>query len=135
MNMEENTLSIGLTGRVEQRVAEAQTAAACGSGGCRVFATPMLVALMEQACWQLARKHLPTGQDTVGTRIDISHVAATPVGMHVWCDCELTHLDRRAITFSVKAYDEAGLIGEGTHERFIIDPEKFQAKTDAKKAL
>lgn len=130
--MEENTLKVGLKGREEDVVTEAMTAAACGSGSGRVFATPRMITLMEKACWKLAKAHLPEDQETVGTIVKISHIAATPVGMKVWCECEITGIDRRAITFSVKAYDEADLIGEGLHERFIIDPAKFQAKADAK---
>jgi len=130
--MEENKLRIGLKGRREERVTEEMTAAKCCSGPVRVYATPMMIALMETTCWRLAQSCLPEGQDTVGTKVLVNHLASTPAGMKVWCECEIIGIDRRAITFSVKAYDEAELIGEGTHERFIIDLEKFQAKTDAK---
>jgi predicted thioesterase len=76
--------------------------------------------------------HLDEGQGTVGTLVNVSHVSATPIGMRVWCDSELVEVDRRRLVFSVKAYDEAGLIGEGTHERFIIDSAKFMEKLKAK---
>ena len=72
------------------------------------------------------------GQSSVGTHINVSHCAATPVGMRVWTESEVMEIDRRRITFAVKAHDERGLIGEGTHERFIIDIEKFQSKADNK---
>ncbi|MBP5644736.1 MAG: dihydrolipoamide acyltransferase, partial [Bacteroidales bacterium] len=76
--------------------------------------------------------YLDEGQGTVGTLVNVTHSAATPVGMRVWCDSELVEVDRRRLVFSVKAYDECGPIGEGTHERFVIDSAKFQAKIDAK---
>ena len=108
------------------------TADRIGSGLVQVFATPMLVALMEQTCNESVTPLLEAGQGTVGTHIDISHSAATPVGMKVWCDSELVEVDRRRLVFTVKAFDECGPIGEGRHERFIIDSAKFQAKIDAK---
>ena len=126
-------MKIGLKGHKEETVTEELTAMASGSGPARVYATPKMIALMERTCWQTAREQLPEGRDTVGTMVNIRHLAATPVGMEVRCDCELIHIDRRALTFSVKVCDEAGIIGEGIHERFVIDREKFQAKTDAKR--
>ena len=120
----------GILGHREQMVTPDLTADRIGSGLVQVFATPMLVALMEQTCNESVTPLLEAGQGTVGTHIDISHSAATPVGMKVWCDSEL---DRRRLVFTVKAFDECGPIGEGRHERFIIDSAKFQAKIDAKK--
>lgn len=104
-----------------------------GSGLVQVFATPMMIALIEKTCNESVVPHLEAGQGTVGTHIDVSHCAATPVGMRVWCDSELVEIDRRRLVFAVKAYDECGLIGEGRHERFVIDSKKFQAKTEAKR--
>jgi predicted thioesterase len=126
-------IEIGVKGHLEQMVTDEVTADRIGSGLVKVFATPMLVALMEQTCNESVTPLLEAGQGTVGTHIDISHCAATPVGMRVWCDSELVEVDRRRLVFEVKAYDECGLIGEGRHERFVIDSEKFQAKIDAKK--
>ena len=126
-------LSTGLKGHLEQTVTEEVTADRIGSGLVKVFATPMMIALVEQTCNESVTPFLEPGQGTVGTHVDVSHCAATPVGMKVWCDSELIEVDRRRLVFSVKAFDECGLIGEGRHERFIIDSEKFQAKIDAKK--
>lgn len=104
------------------------SAARIGSGLVEVFATPMMVALIEQTCLESVLPQLEEGQGTVGTLVNVTHVSATPVGMRVWCESELVEVDRRRLVFKVKAYDECGLIGEGTHERFIIDNEKFMEK-------
>lgn len=125
-------LTIGLKGHLEQTVTEEVTADRIGSGLVKVFATPMMIALIEQTCNESVVPYLDEGQGTVGTHVDVSHCAATPVGMRVWCDSELVEVDRRRLVFDVKAYDECGLIGEGRHERFIIDSAKFQTKIDAK---
>ena len=81
---------------------------------------------------QTSMSLLGPGQSSVGTYINVSHCAATTIAMHVWAETEVIGIDRRRVTFSVKAYDERGLIGEGTHERFIIDVDKFIAKAEAK---
>lgn len=125
-------LQTGIKGHHEQTVTPAMSAARVGSGLVDVFATPMLVALVEQTCYESVLPHLEEGQGTVGTLVNVSHLSATPIGKRVWCDSELTEVDRRRLVFCVKAYDEAGLIGEGTHERFVIDTEKFMAKISAK---
>ena len=125
-------IAIGLKGHLEQTVTEEVTADRIGSGLVKVFATPMMIALIEQTCNESVIPYLEPGQGTVGTHVDVSHCAATPVGMRVWCDSELVEVDRRRLVFDVKAYDECGLIGEGRHERFIIDSAKFQTKIDAK---
>ena len=125
-------IAIGLKGHLEQTVTEEVTADRIGSGLVKVFATPMMIALIEQTCNESVVPYLEPGQGTVGTHVDVSHCAATPVGMRVWCDSELVEVDRRKLVFAVKAYDECGLIGEGRHERFIIDSAKFQTKIDAK---
>ena len=104
-----------------------------GSGTLDVFATPAMIALMENTAYESVAGELEEGNGTVGTALNVKHVAATPVGMKVTCETELIKVDGRALTFSVKAYDECGLIGEGEHERFIIMNEKFQAKANAKK--
>ena len=122
----------GIKGHKEQIVTPEMSAARVGSGLVDVFATPMLVALVEQTCYESVLPYLDEGQGTVGTLVNVSHVSATPIGRRVWCDSELTEVDRRRLVFSVKAYDEAGLIGEGTHERFVIDTAKFMDKLKAK---
>ena len=121
-------LTIGIKGAEELLVTEDVTAKNVGSGTVSVLATPMMVALMEKTCLLSVRPCLEAGQDTVGTRIDVTHTAATPVGMTVRCESELIEIDRRRLVFRVVARDDAGIVGEGTHERFMIDVEKFQAK-------
>ncbi|MGX8712157.1 MAG: thioesterase family protein [bacterium] len=124
----------GIKGRREQTVTPEMSAARIGSGLVEVFATPMMVALIEQTCLESVLPKLEEGQGTVGTLVNVTHVSATPVGMRVWCESELVEVDRRRLVFKVKAYDECGLIGEGTHERFIIDTAKFFEKVLNKKA-
>ena len=126
-------IEIGIKGHKEQIVIPEMSAARVGSGLVEVFATPMMVALIEQTCLESVLPHLEEGQGTVGTLVNVTHVSATPVGMRVWCESELVEVDRRRLVFNVKAYDECGLIGEGSHERFIIDEKKFGDKVDAKK--
>ena len=125
-------LELGIKGRIEQTVVYELTADYIGSGMVKVFATPMMIAMMEKTCRLSVAPHLEPGDGTVGTHVNVSHCAATPEGMKVWCDSELIEVDRRRLVFKVAAYDERGLIGEGTHERFIINDEKFQKKTDSK---
>jgi predicted thioesterase len=114
-------------------VTEQNSARVMGSGTLDVFATPAMIALMEKTAWESVQPQLDEGSGTVGTSLNVKHVAATPLGMKVTCESELVRVDGRALTFSVKAYDETGLIGEGEHERFIVFNEKFQAKADAKR--
>ncbi len=125
-------LTIGMKGRCESVVKEEDTAAAVGSGLLSVFATPMMAALMEHAAVNALEGHLEPGQGSVGTHMDISHDSATPVGMRVWAEAELTNLDGRALTFAVTAYDESGPIGGGTHQRFLIQNERFMKKAQEK---
>ena len=122
-------LTVGLKGRAEALVTEQNTAAAVGSGALPVFATPMMAALMEKAAAAAVDSCM---EGTVGTHMDLSHDAATPVGMRVWAEAELTAVEGRALTFSVAAFDEAGPIGKGVHIRFIIQNEKFMAKANGK---
>lgn len=125
-------ISPGITNRSTQTVTDQMTADRVGSGLAKVFATPMMIALMEKTCADSVAPLLPEGQSTVGTHINVSHCSATPVGLDVWCDSELIEVDRRRLLFTVKAYDPCGLIGEGQHERFIVDNAKFQANTENK---
>lgn len=122
----------GIKGRLEQTVTPEMSAARVGSGLVDVFATPMMVALIEQTCYESVLPHLDEGQGTVGTLVNVSHLSATPIGMRVWCESELVEVDRRRLVFKVKAFDECGLIGEGTHERFVIDTAKFMEKLKSK---
>lgn len=125
-------LTTGIKGQTETTSHKENSAAAMGSGNLDVFATPAMVALMEQAAWQSLADHLEPGQSTVGTLMNIRHLSATPLGMKITAEAVLEEIDRRRLVFTVKAFDEKGLIGEGTHERFIIDTEKFMSKTNEK---
>jgi predicted thioesterase len=127
------SLEVGIKGKQEVTVSESNSAKTMGSGTLDVFATPAMIALMEKTAWESVQAKLDEGSGTVGTSLNVKHVAATPLGMKVTCESELIKVDGRALTFSVKAYDEAGLIGEGEHERFIVFNDKFQAKANAKK--
>ena len=126
-------LEAGIRGEQSVAVTAENTAKTMGSGTLDVFATPALVALAEKTCWMSVAAALDEGCGTVGTRLDVSHDAATPVGMQVWAEAEVTAVDGRKLTFAVTAYDEAGPIGKGTHERFIIQNDKFLAKAQGKK--
>ncbi len=126
-------LKPGITGHEETVVNESNTAAAMGSGSLPVFATPAMIALMEKTACRSIAEFLDENTGSVGTMLSIRHTSATPLGMRVSCDSILTEIDGRRLVFSVKAYDEAGLIGEGTHERFIVTNNTFLQKAEAKK--
>ncbi len=104
-----------------------------GSGDLPVFATPCMIALMEEASQSSVAPYLEEGQGTVGTRLSVSHDAATPLGMKVWAESCLTEIDGRRLVFEVRAFDECGPIGKGSHERFIIKKQRFLEKAEAKK--
>ncbi|MCD8217326.1 MAG: thioesterase family protein [Clostridiales bacterium] len=128
-------LETGIRGEQQVNVVYENSAAAVGSGLLEVFATPSMIALMEKTASASVQPFLEDGQGTVGIELRIKHLAATPLGMTVCCESELTEIDGRRLVFSVKAYDDAELIGEGTHERFIINNEKFMGKAQAKAEL
>lgn len=113
-------------------VEKERLASAVGSGSLDVFATPMMVALMEQAACGAAQDLLEAGQTSVGTMINVEHVAATPLGMEVTATAVLEKRDGRRLDFTVTARDGAGEIGRGSHSRVIVDAARFQAKADAK---
>ena len=125
-------IELGIRGRQDTTVTSANVATNVGSGKVQVFATPMMIMLMEKAAALSIEPFLEDGQSTVGTHVDVIHRSATPLGMKVWAESEVIAIDRRKITFSVKAYDEKELIGEGIHERFIIDVGKFIMKAKGK---
>jgi fluoroacetyl-CoA thioesterase len=127
------SISVGAVGTASTVVTPENTAAAVGSGALPVFATPYMIALMENAACNAIADGLEEGQSSVGTKLDVSHDAATPVGMHVTAKAELVEVDRRRLVFRVTAEDDAGPIGQGTHERFLIMADKFLAKAEAKK--
>ena len=125
-------VTVGIKGRADDVVHEGNTAQAACSGALPVFGTPFMCALMEKAAWTSLVPFLNEGEGTVGTKLNISHTSASPVGIKVWAEIEVTLVDGKRIELKVAAYDEKGLIGEGTHERFIIANEKFVAKTNKK---
>ena len=127
------SIQVGLKGRSETVVTPSNTADAVGSGLVPVFATPYMIALMENAASSALLPYLAEDEGSVGTHLDVSHSSATPIGMKVWAEAEVTAVDGRKLTFAVTAYDEAGPIGKGTHERFIIQNDKFLAKAQGKK--
>lgn len=125
-------VKVGMTGRQELTVTEELTAKAMGSGELLVFATPAMLALMEKTAYLSVADALDEGSGSVGTMVQLTHSAASPVGMHVVCESKLTAVDGRKLIFSIEARDDCGVIGQATHERFIVFHDKFQAKTDAK---
>ena len=124
-------METGIIGQEELIVNEMNTAEALGSGSLAVFATPAMIALMEKTARLSVAPFLEDGQSTVGTLVNVKHLSASPVGMKITCRTELKEIDRRRLVFHVECSDEAGIIGEGEHERFIIDEAKFMAKTEA----
>lgn len=126
-------LETGIKGTKTVTVNESNTAKTMGSGTLDVFATPALVALMEETCWRSVADELDEGCGTVGTLLEIKHTAPTPVGMEVTCKSTLVEVDGRRLVFEVTAYDAKGTVGEGRHERFVIRNDKFQAKANAKR--
>lgn len=121
----ELNLSIGLKYKEEKIVKMEDTARVFGSGAAEVFATPMMIGLMEAASMNSVKNYLPEGCSTVGTMVNVKHVSATKIGKKVWAEAELIEIDRKRLVFKVSAYDEDKMIGEGTHERFVINDEKF----------
>ncbi len=121
-------LTVGISNEIMSEVTKENTAAAMRSGSLDVFATPAMVALMEETCMKSVQAELEEGSGTVGTGLNIGHLSATPVGMKVHCISKLVEVDGRRLVFDVQVFDEAGLIGQGTHERFVIQNEKFFKK-------
>lgn len=127
-------MEIGRTASIELVVDKSNVAGNLGSGDLDVFATPAMIAGMEGAAAACAAPFLEEGQSTVGTRVEVSHTAATPLGMKVVCHAQLTAAEGRTLQFKVWAEDEAGPIGEGRHTRAVISREKFMERTNAKRA-
>lgn len=125
-------ITIGMKASVATEVEREDTALEVGSGSLLVYATPCMVALMEGAACEAIAEALGEDKTTVGTELNISHVSATPVGLEVRAEAEVTAVEGKLITFHVTAYDEAGLIGEGTHRRCIVSTQRFLDKTYAK---
>lgn len=127
-------LETGIKGMQQVTVDSNNSARTMGSGTLEVFATPAMIALMEKTAWKSVADALDEGCGTVGISLDVKHSAATPLGMTVTCESELIEIDGRRLVFQVTAKDEAGVIGEGRHERFIVNNDKFQAKADSKQS-
>ena len=127
-------MNVGMTGTATVIVTETNTAKAVGSGLLPVYSTPSMIALLEMAACNAISDALEEGTSSVGTLLNIKHLAATPIGMKVTATATLTEVDGRRLVFDIKVHDEVSLIGEGTHERFIVFSEKFVAKTNAKSA-
>ena len=125
-------ITVGMKAEVSTPVEREDTAAEVGSGSLLVYATPCMVALMEGAACEAIAPAIPEDKTTVGTELNIAHLSATPVGLEVRAEAEVTAVDGKIITFSVTAYDEAGKIGEAEHKRAIVGVQKFLDRTYAK---
>ena len=125
-------LPIGREGRAELVVADAHTAPRVGSGRVPVLATPVMINLMEAAALDAAENLIPAGHQSLGTRLDVRHIAATPVGMRVRATAKLTAVDGRTLEFRVEAHDEKDLIGDGTHTRLVVNVARFDQRVQAK---
>ena len=125
-------ITIGMKGKASTLVEREDTAYEVGSGSLLVYATPCMVALMEGAACEAIAAAIPEGKTSVGTGLNISHLSATPVGLEVWAEAEVTEVDGSTVTFQVTAYDEAGKIGEGIHKRAVITAQRFLDKAYVK---
>ena len=127
-------MQIGDTYEYKNIVTKDITAGALGSGGLAVLATPFMICWMEGAAYYYMKEHLPEGKSSVGTLVNVQHLSPSPVGAEITTRCELTGISEngKIYTFKVEAYDNKGLIGEGTHERAVIDNEHFMKKCQAK---
>ncbi|MBR3397622.1 MAG: thioesterase family protein [Lachnospiraceae bacterium] len=121
-------LNIGIKGIQELIVTKENCAGRIGSGELDVFATPAMLALVEKTAWMSVADELEKGEGTVGTKVSLSHSAPTPLGKKVRCETELVEIDRKRLVFNFTVYDDSGVVGSGTHERFIINSEKFIKK-------
>ena len=126
-------IEVGMKGSAETVVTLDNTAKAFTSGALEVFATPAMISLMEETCWKMIQPELEEGLGSVGTKVDVSHMAPSAIGMTIMCEATLIEIDGRRLTFEVVCSDENGMVGMGTHERFIINNEKFMAKAQGKK--
>ena len=125
-------INIGIIGEAKDMVNENNIAKTLRSGELNVYATPSMIALMEEAAYKSIQSELEQGKGSVGTLMNVKHLSSTPIGMEVIAKSELIEVDRRRLVFKVEAFDECGKFGEGIHERFIIDNEDFQKRTDNK---
>ncbi|WP_027405811.1 thioesterase family protein [Anaerovibrio sp. RM50] len=132
MDFTREEIKVGLRNVVTEEVSAKNTAKTMGSGSLEVYATPAMTCLMEKAATEALEPLLADGWTTVGISLDVQHKAATPIGLSVRAEAEVTAVDGRKITFSVKAFDDKEEIGSGTHERFAVMKEKFMGKASGK---
>lgn len=125
-------LHVGLKGSADMTVGEPHTAPKVGSGRIHVLATPVMINLIEAAALAAVEHLLPAGHQSLGTHLDVRHIAATPVGMKVHATAELTRIEGRSLSFRVEARDEAELIGDGIHERVVVNVERFDLRVQRK---
>ena len=125
-------LQPGLTGRAELIVGEQHTAPRIGSGRIRVLATPVMINLIEAAALAAVEQSLPEHHQSLGTHLDVTHIAATPVGMRVRATAEVVRVEGRTVHFRVRAEDERELIGEGIHERVVVNVDRFDERVQKK---
>jgi fluoroacetyl-CoA thioesterase len=130
--MREEKIVAGLRGSVSLVVGEEHTAPSIGSGKVRVLATPVMINLIEAAALAAVEHLLPAGYQSLGTRLDVRHIAATPVGMRVTASAEVLRVEGRTVNFRVEAHDERELIGDGTHERVVVNVAKFDQRVQRK---
>ena len=127
-----SNITAGITGEKSMAVVMTNTALAMGSGELRVLATPAMIALMEGCCAESVEDMLDEGMTSVGSRIDVEHLSPTPVGVGVVCKSRLTAVDGRRLDFEVEVFDSAGLVGKGSHTRYIVESESFMTKANKK---
>lgn len=132
--METENIKIGMKRAAKGMVSEENSARVMGSGSLPVYATPAMTCLMEKAAAELAEECLPEGWTSVGISLSVQHKAATPIGMEVRAEAEVTAVEGRKITYAVRAFDGREEIGSGTHERFAVLRQKFMAKAEGKRA-
>lgn len=125
-------MDIGIKHTITEFVTAENTAATVGSGLLPVYATPSMIALMEKCAAECVAPYIEEGKSSVGTLLHVKHLSASPIGIRITCTATLTGIDGRKLLFTVEAADEKGPIGEGTHERFIIDIDRFMAKCNGK---
>jgi fluoroacetyl-CoA thioesterase len=130
--MKDINIKVGLTAAIETKVFNKSSAEEMGSGNLDVYATPAMISLMERSALSAVSLHLPKGYTTVGTSVNIKHMAATPIGMKVRAIAELVSIEGRKLTFKIEAYDSREKIGEGQHERYIVESTKFREKVYGK---
>ena len=128
-------ITVGTTGEATLKIADEHTASRVGSGKIAVLATPVMINVIEAAALAACEPYLPAGHQSLGTHLNVSHIAATPVGMTITARAVVTNVDGRKIAFRVEVHDEHDLIGNGTHERVVVNVAKFDLRVQEKVAL